>query len=175
MSVGTGIQVIQLFLHPPLGTLRREHIAGMPAEGTQHFQRPRPQADVDAMGIRWLILSRPPGLGFTPGPVGGSYDRVMMRVAIEHLLQDGEIVVSQEESWNTATGQILFTESFPFMVHCQPLPGVLVDYWWLVSLTTVPRSLSGRTEAFADASNNGHRVDSSIVGRDGESGHGATP
>jgi hypothetical protein len=175
MSVGTGIQVIQLFLHPPLGTLRREHIAGMPAEGTQHLQRPRPQADVDAMGIRWLILSRPPGLGFTPGPVGGSYDRVMMTIATEHLLQDGEIVESQVESWKTATGQILFTESFPFMVHCQPLPGVLVDYWWLVSLTTVPRSLSRRTEAFADAPNHGHGVHSPVIGRNGESGYGAAP
>jgi hypothetical protein len=168
MSVGTGIQLIQLFLHPPLGTLQREHIAGMPSGEEQHFQRNRPQAYVDAMGIQYLIMSHPPGIGIADRPIGVRYDRTIMTIMIEHLLRDGGIVVSQEEDFRSASGLILFTESFPYFVHCRPAPGVVADYWWLLGLTTVPRSLGRGAEPLADAVNDGHGVDGAIVGRDGE-------
>lgn len=129
---GVSVPIIELFLHPPVGLLRRELIAGGPFTGLNGFQRIRGPLNVDAYGVRWLITSFPAGYGVTPSAGQNFFDRTVMNIAVRHQLLDGEIVVTDERFERSATGQLLFAESFPYIVDMFGAPGVSYNAWWLV-------------------------------------------
>lgn len=128
------VSIIQQFLHPPIGFLVREAIAGGPYSGLNAFNRVRGGTLVDAFGIRWLVTFAPPGYGVTPTAGQNQFDRPVVNIAIRHQLFDGEIVVSEEHFYDTPTGQILFQESFPYVVDVELAPGVQAEFWWLLVL-----------------------------------------
>jgi len=132
MSVPT--TVIQQFLHPPIGLMRLEHVAGAPFTGLKAFDRRRPGRGTDAYGIRWIVLSSPPGYGITPGASANRFDRIVVTIGIHYQLLDGELVTVQSEESNAAAGFTLFNESFPLNVALEAAPGIEIDLWWLVIL-----------------------------------------
>jgi len=131
---GAQVSIIQQFLHPPVGLLVRELIPGGPFSGLNGFQRIRGPVNVDAFGIRWLILSAPAGYGVTPTAGQNLFDRTVMNLAVRHRLLDGEIVVTEETFERSATGQTLFGESFPYIIDMFGAPGVIYSAWWLLVL-----------------------------------------
>lgn len=132
--MGQTVSIIQQFLHPPVGLLVREHIPGGPFTGLHAFDRPRGPTRVDAFGIRWLITAFPAGYGVTPTAGQNRFDRDVMNIAVRHQLLDGEIIVTEEVFMRSATGELLFAESFPFIVDIEGAPGITYDVWWLLVL-----------------------------------------
>jgi len=132
--MGQQVSIIQQFLHPPVGLLVREVIPGAPFSGLRAFDRPRGLTRVDAFGIRWLVTFAPAGYGVTPTAGQNRFDRDVMNIAVRHQLLDGEIVVTEEVFMRSATGQLLFAESFPFIVDIEAAPGVEFSAWWLLVL-----------------------------------------
>lgn len=135
MSVSTGI--IELFLRPPIGLQKLELIPGGPFTGSGDFTRPRfvvpvGQVGVDAFGIRFSITSAPGGYGVTTSHVSDTYDRTVVHLGVQHRLNDGAEVLTDEATFKAAAAQMLFTESFPLRVRWALAPGVVANFWWLV-------------------------------------------
>lgn len=126
--------IINLFLHPPIGTMTLELVPGEPFTGLVSVDRPRPGVGTDAFGIRYLITQIPAGYGVTPGPGTNVVDRRVVSVAVIHRLFDGNLIESQGESFRTTSGQLLFQESFPLRVALEMAPGIGVRLWWLLVL-----------------------------------------
>jgi hypothetical protein len=126
--------IINLFLHPPIGTMTLELVPGEPFTGLVSVSRPRPGVGTDAFGIRYLITSIPAGYGITPGPGTNVVDRTVVAIAVIHRLLDGSLIESQGQSFRTTSGQLLFQESFPSQVTLEIAPGIQLRLWWLLVL-----------------------------------------
>lgn len=126
--------IINLFLHPPIGTMTLEQLPGEPFSGLISVDRPRPGAGTDAFGIRYLVTQIPAGYGITPGPGTNVVDRTVVAIAVIHRLFNGDLVESQGQSFRTTSGQLLFQESFPLRVVLEAAPGISLRLWWMLVL-----------------------------------------
>jgi len=126
--------IINLFLHPPLGTMSLELLPSEPYTGLVSVDRPRPGVGTDAFGIRYLVTEIPDGYGVTPGPGTNVIDRSVVAISVIHRLFDGQLIESQGQSFRTSSGQLLFQESFPLRVVLEMAPGIGVRLWWLLVL-----------------------------------------
>lgn len=131
--------IINLFLRPPIGLTKLELIPGGPYTGAGDFTRPRTvvpigNVGVDAFGIRYLVSTFPPGYGITQNHVSLSFDRVVLELGVQHRLNDGAEVLTDEVAYKGATGVLRFSESFPLRVRFNLAPGVSANFWWLVRL-----------------------------------------
>jgi hypothetical protein len=132
--MSTPLGVIEQFLHPPIGLVRREHI-GVTAPGAdQTLTRVRGTRFVDAYGLELIVQDSPPGYGSTSDSTGVTYDRRMWSAAVFHLLLDNQIVQTQLFETQRGDAYFLFNESFPYSVHVHPAPGVSLDMFWLLRL-----------------------------------------
>lgn len=133
MSISpTGI--IQLFLHPPIGTMTTEQLPNEPYTGLVTVTRVRGPVSVDAFGIRYTVLTIPPGYGVTPGPGTNVVDRTVVSASVTHSLLNGRLIESQGQSFRTTSGQLIFQESFPSFVTLEMSPGIGVRLEWLLVL-----------------------------------------
>lgn len=129
-QVATG--VIDLFLHPPPRAMHLETIPGAPFEGLNAFFRQRLNVRTDAYGIRWVITAFPPGYGVTPIAGGNRFDRDVIDIAVTHELFDGTLQTTDEASFRSASGYLLFNQVFPWNVQVELAPGIQASLWWMV-------------------------------------------
>jgi hypothetical protein len=132
--MSTSIGVIEQFLHPPIGTVRREHIPTYPSSSSQSLQRIRGTRFVDAYGIQVIVSNAAPGYGFVDDATGVTFERTVWKADVFHLLIDNAAIRTQ--TFDTKRGSIyfLFNESFPYVLHMVPSPGIELDAWWLLRL-----------------------------------------
>jgi hypothetical protein len=128
------VGVIQQFLHPPIGVLAREVIAGGPFSGYHSFQRVRGPVGVDAFGIGWSLETWPAGYGTFGDPVGVFFDRNVLELRVLHRFFDGSDAWTQRVESDSQVGFVLFNEALPWLVRTQLAPGVTGSYFWLVAL-----------------------------------------
>lgn len=134
MATNPPTGLISLFLHPPIGTMVREQLPAEPYSGLVSVNRPRGVAGTDAFGIRFLLLSLPPGYGQTPVAGLTETDRRVVTITTHHQLFDGNIIVTSSASFSNTTDQVLFAESLPHHVELEFAPGVTARLWWLLVL-----------------------------------------
>ena len=133
MAISNALGVIEFFLHPPLALQQLEPIAGGPFTGLRAFTRARGPVNVDAFGIRYNVVTFPPGYGVTPSAGGNLFDRPVVDIAITHALLTGTLITSQSIQLRTASAYVLFNESFPWIVNLEMAPGIAVDAWWMLA------------------------------------------
>lgn len=128
------VSVVQQFLHPPIGLLAREVIAGGPFSAYNSFQRVRGPVGVDAFGIGWDLEDWPDGYGTSGEPVALVFDRTVLVLRILHRFFDGSDAWTQVATVRNQTGFVLFDEALPWLVRTNLSPGVSASFWWLVAL-----------------------------------------
>lgn len=127
------VGVVQQFLHPPIGLLRRETIA-IDQTGYHSYQRVRGPVGVDAFGIGWNINTWPSGYGTFDSPIDVLFDRAVVQIRVLHRFLDGSDAWTQTTDSNEQVGFILFKEALPWLVRTLLSPGVAGDFYWLVAL-----------------------------------------
>ena len=134
MTVPNPTGVIQQFLHPPLGLLRREAIPGGPFTGLRTHTRTRGPVGVDAFGFRYNVVQFPSGYGVDELAGQNTFDRTVIWLTIQHRLLDGEDINSGALQLRAASEQVLFNEALPQRVIVEAAPGIAYDAWWLLVL-----------------------------------------
>lgn len=128
------VSIIQQFLHPPIGLCTLEVISGAPFSDVVAVDRPRGLVRTDAFGIRYLVTFSPPGYGISDGAGSNHFDRPVVEIATRHQLLDGEIIVTSQQAYDTASGTVMFEESFPYIVNLLFSPGIEASLWWVLVL-----------------------------------------
>jgi len=135
MSTGTLTTVGQAILHPPLGFLSLEAIAGNPHSGHNVLTRPRGVHNTDAKGVRWSTDVIPPGYGRRNSWSSISVaDRTICTISNVYTIQGGADLQAQRSEWSHLTGFILFEQALPFSVIFDIAPGVEMTLHWLLFL-----------------------------------------
>lgn len=128
------VSIIQQFLHPPIGLCTLEVISGAPFTDLVAVDRPRGLVRTDAFGIRYLITFSPDGYGITPAAGSNVFDRPVVEIATRHQLLSGDIIVTSQQTYSTASGTLMFEESFPYIVDLLFSPGIEASLWWVLLL-----------------------------------------
>lgn len=128
------VSIIQQFLHPPLGLLSIEALAGNPYSGYNLLTRNSGPIGVNAFGIMWAAETWPAGYGRNAGVIDTDFDRRILRIRVYHVLFDSTGVESQTIDTNVQTGYTLFSESFPFSIGTEWNVGVTGSFYWLLAL-----------------------------------------
>ena len=120
-------------LHPPLGLLQRELIPGL-ADGIGDLVRPGPTAPfnhVNAFGLSWTFFSVPAPFGYTLGDPR-TYHQRMIQLSTVHTDLSGHDTVSDVLDAHAEGLYWLWAEAGPTRVHYEIVPGVRVQFFWLV-------------------------------------------
>lgn len=124
--------VIEQFLHPPLGIMSSEVIPGL-FTGDGVLSRPRGPVPTDAFGMRFSFITVPAGFGFKLGAVK-EYESRILQLAVEHTMIDGHGIISQVADFRSDNLPFLFDLALPLQVHFSIVPGVSVQFFWLLAL-----------------------------------------
>lgn len=131
---GTDVNVINFFLHPPLGVMTLEHIPSAPFSGGEYaLNRPRGPVNTDAFGILWSVSAAAVGTGLIPG-LQTEYEERVVEITVGHILLDSTYVISQRLASGLDSGFMLFSEALPYDVNVMVGPPFLVDFYWVLVL-----------------------------------------
>jgi hypothetical protein len=124
--------VIEAFLHPPLAVMTSELIPGL-FIGDGVLSRPRGPVPTDAFGLRFSFITVPAGFGFKLGAVK-EYENRLLQLAVEHTMLDGHGIISQVTDFHSDNLPFLFDVALPLQVHFSIIPGVSIQFFWLLVL-----------------------------------------
>lgn len=132
---GTDVNVINFFLHPPLGVMTLEHIPSAPLGpgGTYALNRPRGPVNTDAFGLLWSVTGEALGVGKTVG-IQTEFEERVIEIVVSHQLLDATFVISQRLTSTLDSGFMLFSEALPYDVNVMLGPPFQVDLYWVLVL-----------------------------------------
>lgn len=119
--------------HPPLALIKTEAI-NPPRTGKGRLIHPNfPNEDfgVTAYGITWFVNEAPPGIGTIDGNPLTFRSRILQLATIFDLT-DGTQWIDEETEWNMHQVLYFWRRLLPTYVDYAILPGVTVQFYWLV-------------------------------------------
>lgn len=126
----TQVPVFEAIIHPPLGLLQRDLIAGV-FTGSGDLTRPSGPLNVDGYGLTWTFFSVPAPFGYELGSPIVYHDRMIQLSAIHRDLA-GHDLVSEYHAFNVEGIYWLWENPFPQRIHYEIQVGVSVIFSWLV-------------------------------------------
>lgn len=127
IPIGTNI------LRPPLGLVQRELIPGL-ASGAGDLTRPGlipPLNNVNAFGLTWDFFTVPAPFGYVLGEPRVYHER-MIQLSTVHEDVAGHDVTSEVFDAFSEGIYWLWTQPGPKRVHYEIVPGVDVQFFWVI-------------------------------------------
>lgn len=126
-----------ILTHPPFGILQEELIVP-PRTGDGSLIRPFAPVDqkgVAAVGLTWAVVDVPDGIGIQNGNPNLYRSRILQTSTI-HTSQQGVDFVSEAQDWNINHYWWMWRNPLPTRVQYSILPGVVLNFFWLIFPTT---------------------------------------
>lgn len=92
--------------------------------------RPGPGVNVFAIGLRYQIMAKPPGIGTDEG-APPSYELPLLELGLTRDAP-GDVEITVDSAWfRDQAGEWRWDFAFPYQVLYWIQPGVLVRFWWI--------------------------------------------
>lgn len=99
--------------------------------GAGVLTRPGGGFNVNALGIRWKVISYPPGYGIDPG-APDSFDIPILELSLTGQVTGGEVVINDSHQWTDDNSTWVWNFAIPYQVLYWIAPGVTIRFWWLL-------------------------------------------
>jgi hypothetical protein len=106
--------------------------------------RPGGLFNVNALGIRFQIISKPPGIGIDEGGPP-SYEIPLLELGLTRELKAGEVLNEDSHWFSDENGEWVWNFNAPHQVLYWIQPGVTVRFWWML-LQPIAGELVGPAE-----------------------------
>lgn len=108
--------------------------------GGGQLERPGGGFNVNAFGIRYQIISKPPGIGIDEGGPP-SYELPLLELGLVSQIAGGAEVNVDSHWFSDENGTWVWNFNVPFKVLYWIQPGVTVRFWWLLFNPTLEQLL----------------------------------
>lgn len=99
--------------------------------GAGVLTRPGGIFNVNALGIRFQVISRPAGIGVDEG-APPSFDIPLLELGLTRQMRGNEIVNEDSHWFTDANGEWIWNFNAPHEVLYWIVPGVTVRFWWVL-------------------------------------------
>lgn len=133
--VGTPVNVIDFFFHPPLGLMKLSTTTPTaltnPYSGT--FDLTVHSGLASAYGILFSTNSAPAGAGLAQR-AALDYEMEWFQFLMQYTLFDGTTVSPDKVGWTTDVGFFLWEIALPSTLHCWVAPGFTANISWIIGV-----------------------------------------